>query len=122
MLPNACPKPQPRIVATIQKRRTLARLDRVEKEKVRVRDHESCRVCGRRTRQVHERLFKSLGGAASLMNSLCACPTCHPFLQHHGIDVRGRTCNGPLTFEMGAAVARLIFNGKVTPVHVEVVG
>lgn len=124
-------KPEPRVVAKVTRRRLRARMDVKEKEAVRVRDKESCRVCGKRTRDVHERLFKSLGGIASLENSICACRTCHPFLQEHGIKVidvavlrdtsRGHGCNGPLLFQMSAAVARMIFGAKATPGHVEIV-
>jgi hypothetical protein len=113
-------KGTPRIVETKAKRRSAARMDKVEKERVRVRDRESCRVCGRKTRHVHERLFKSRGGVASLDNSMCACPVCHPYLQHHGISVFGASCNGRLTFEMGPQVAKFCFLGRSTPSHVTV--
>lgn len=114
-------KPEPRVVAKVLRRRLKARIDVKEKEAVRVRDKESCRVCGKRTRDVHERLFKSLGGIASLENSICACRTCHPFLQEHGIKVIGAHCSKPLLFQMSAAVARMIFGAKATPKHVEIV-
>jgi hypothetical protein len=113
-------KTAPRVVAKIQRRRAAANLDRTEKEKVRQRDKECCRVCGKKTRDVHERLFKSRGGVASLDNSMCACRVCHPFLQEHGITVLGPTCNGPLHFLMNAAVAKMIFGKRATPKHVTV--
>lgn len=116
------PKPEARIVAKTLQRRAVARMDRVEKEKVRQRDQETCRVCGRRTRDVHERLFKSLGGVASLVNSMCACRICHPFLQQHGIHVYGQTCNEPLRFVMSATVKQLIFRHRPVPSHVEIYG
>jgi hypothetical protein len=103
-------KGTPRIVETKAKRRSAARMDKVEKERVRVR----------KTRHVHERLFKSRGGVASLDNSMCACPVCHPYLQHHGISVFGASCNGRLTFEMGPQVAKFCFLGRSTPSHVTV--
>lgn len=115
------PKPEPRIVKKLAKRRAVKRLDAIEKEKVRQRDKEACRVCFRKTRDVHERLFKSLGGIASLDNSIAACRKCHPYLQEHGIKPIGPTCNGPLTFQMCAAVAHDIFRGRAVPSHVEVV-
>lgn len=118
---QACPKPIPRIVEKIQRRRKVLSLDRTEKEKVRRRDNESCRVCLRSTRDVHERLFKSRGGVASLDNSICACRVCHPFLQEHGIKVIGGSSNGKLLFQMSEAVALMIFRGRATPKHVEVI-
>jgi hypothetical protein len=116
----AFPKGQPAIVAKVTKRNKAINLDRVEKEKVRVRDKEACRVCGRKTRDVHERVFKSLGGVASLVNSMCACRFCHPYLQHHGIEVFGPSCNSKLTFEMQQSVAHFIFRGRAVPAHVTV--
>jgi RNA polymerase subunit RPABC4/transcription elongation factor Spt4 len=95
-------------------------MDRIEKEAVRARDKESCRVCGKKTRDVHERLFKSLGGVASLVNSMCACRKCHPFLQEHGITVIGPDCNSPLLFQMVPAVAKMIFGARALPKRVEI--
>jgi hypothetical protein len=112
----------PRIVAKVTKRRAVARMDRTEKEHVRQRDKECCRVCGRATRDVHERLFKSLGGVASLRNSMCACRRCHPFLQEHGVTVLGPDCNAKLTFVMNAQVAKLIFGARAVPNHITVQG
>lgn len=114
------PKGDPRIVAKVTRKRLIVKMDRAEKEKVRVRDKESCRVCGKGARDVHERVFKSRGGVASLVNSICACRICHPFLQEHGIKVLGLTCNHALTFQMTKAVARMIFGAKATPKQVEV--
>lgn len=114
-------KPEPRIVAKITRRRLKTKMDRHEKEAVRVRDKESCRVCGKRTRDVHEKLFKSLGGVACLQNSMSACRGCHEFLQHHGIKVIGSHCSKPLLFQMNAAVAKMIFGSKALPKHCEVV-
>lgn len=114
-------KTEPRVVGKVKKRRAKARMDAKEKEAVRARDKESCRVCGKRTRDVHERLFKSLGGVASLINSMCACRKCHPFLQEHGVKVIGPHCNAVLTFQMSPAVAHLIFRGRALPKHCEIV-
>lgn len=118
----ALPKPTPRVVTRRAKRLGKERMDRTEKEKVRTRDHECCRVCGRSTRDVHERLFKSLGGVASLENSMCACRVCHPYLQGHAIHPFGKDCNAKLTFEMSQAVAHHVFRSRAVPKHVTVVG
>lgn len=115
------PKAEPRIVKKIAQRKAVAKMDRLEKEAVRQRDKEACRVCFRKTRDVHERLFKSLGGVASLVNSMCACRKCHPYLQQHGIKPIGPTCNDPLTFQMCAAVAHDVFRGRAVPSHIEIV-
>lgn len=113
-------KDEPKVLGKVLKRRTVQRMDRVEKEAVRQRDKECCRVCFRKTRDVHERIFKSRGGVASLVNSMCACRICHPFLQEHGMQVLGQTCNDPLRFVMTAEVAKVIFRGRAVPKHVEI--
>lgn len=117
-------KPEPRIVAKVAKRKAVARMDRNEKEAVRQRDKEACRVCFRHSREVHERLFKSLGGVASMRNSMCACRLCHTYLQGHAIkpfclsDEKG--CSGLMKFQMSKEVARQVFRGAMPPKHVEV--
>jgi hypothetical protein len=116
----AQPKPAPRVIAKKAKRRQVARMDRVEKEAVRKRDQEACRVCLRKTREVHERLFKSLGGVACLANSMCACRLCHDYLQGHAIKVFGVDCNSALTFEMSAPVAQHVFRGRAVPAWVSI--
>lgn len=113
-------KSEPQIVDKIEKRNVVKKMDRLEKEAVRARDKECCRVCGKKTRDVHERLFKSLGGVASLVNSICACRKCHPFLQEHGITPIGPDCNHALVFRMTPAVAWMIFGARATPPHVEI--
>jgi hypothetical protein len=103
-------------------KRTVQRMDKKEKDRVRERDKETCRVCGRSTRHVHERLFKSLGGIACLLNSMVACPNrCHGLLQGHAIRPLGPNCNEPLIFQMTEKTAYLIFRGRPTPGHVEIV-
>lgn len=119
---QAQPKPTPQIVAKVAKRRAVARMDKAAKEQVRTRDKEACRVCSRKTREVHERLFKSLGGVASLENSLCLCKICHLYAHAHGFKVFGTSCNGKLTFQMCQAVSHDIFRGRAVPSHVEVIG
>lgn len=130
MLPNytrpelqAQKKPEPRIVAKVAKRRAVARMDRAEKEAVRQRDKECCRVCGRKSREVHERLFKSLGGVASRRNSLVLCRKCHTYAHAHGFRVGALSngCDGQLFFTMWPAVAHDIFRGRALPAHCEVV-
>jgi len=105
----------------VEKTRKVVNLDRAQKELVRKRDVEACRVCLKKTRHVHERLFKSLGGVASLANSMVACPKCHPLLQGHAIRPLGQNCNHPLIFQMTKATAYLRFRNRPAPSHVEIV-
>lgn len=114
------PRPAPRVIARLAKRRRVTRMDRIEKEAVRTRDRECCRVCGRASREVHERLFKSLGGVACAANSLVLCRKCHQYAQGHAIQVRGVRCDLVLSFAMSQAVAHDVFRGRAVPSHVEV--
>jgi hypothetical protein len=114
----ACPKPQPKVVDTILKRRKAVSLDRAAKELVRQRDKEACRVCFRRSREVHERIYKSRGGAASLENSLVLCKTCHALVHGRALKPLGPTCNGHLYFAMSQATSWLVFGSKPLPRHI----
>ena len=115
---NPVPKPTPKVVSKILNRRTAAKLDRQAKEAVRKRDQECCRICGRKSREVHERIFKSRGGEASLENSLVLCRLCHELTQHHGVRIYGGSCQGLLQFGMSEQAALLIFEHKARPTHV----
>ena len=114
------PKQEPRIVKKLARNRSAARLDRSEKEAVRKRDREACRVCFRRSRDVHERLMKSRGGVASSENSMVLCKKCHQYAHAHGFKVFGTTCDKPLRFQMHASVAHDIFRGRAIPSHVDI--
>lgn len=115
------PKREPSIVGKIVKKRKVVCLDRAAKDAVRKRDCESCRICMAKSRDVHERVFKSVGGRASLDNSLVLCRRiCHALVQQHAVKLYGSTCNKPIQFEMTQAVAVLIFGSRPTPSHVTV--
>lgn len=113
-------KDQPKVLGKVLKRKKVQAMDRREKEAVRQRDKECCRVCFRKSREVHERLFRSLGGVPSLANSLVLCRCCHEFAQGHGMQVFGQTCNDPLRFVMTEEVSKVIFRGRAVPKHVEI--
>lgn len=113
-------KPKPKVVEKIEREIKVAGLDRKAKEEVRQRDGESCRICGRKTREVHERILKSRGGVASLQNSACACRKCHRLIHGKAIKVIGTDCRKPLEFLMEQATAYLIFRGRPVPKHVTV--
>ena len=114
------PKPDAHVVKKILNRRTAAKLDRQAKEAVRKRDQESCRICGRKSREVHERVFRSRGGVPSLDNSLVLCRLCHELCQQHAVRVYGGSCSGTLEFAMSPQVALLVFGHKSPPNHVTV--
>lgn len=115
------PKHEPSIVGKIVKKRKVVCLDRAAKDAVRLRDKDACRICMGKSRDVHERVFKSRGGVASLDNSLVLCRRiCHALCQQHAVKLYGATCQKPIQFEMTRAVAVLIFGSRPTPSHVTV--
>lgn len=128
-------KPLPRKVDKRQEKRSHDQRVRDTKTQVRQRDHGRCRVCGRRTRVVHENHFRSLGGVVSLENSFLACDfpdgVCHPLLQQHRItpfvlgsasrEPRDMDAREPLGFEMSADVAKLVFDTRPQPSSVVIV-
>ena len=115
------PKNEPSIVGRIVRKRRVRCLDRAAKESVRRRDRGACRICMGTSRDVHERVFKSRGGMASLDNSLVLCRRiCHALVQQHAVKLYGDTCQRHIQFEMTQAVAVLIFGGRPTPKHVTV--
>ena len=62
------------------------------------RDKNKCRVCAKRAEEMHEIVFRSLGGLISLSNSIAVCRSCHVELQQHRLDVVGEDANDPLQF------------------------
>lgn len=129
------PKPFPKKVDKRQEKRTHDQRVRDTKTQVRQRDRYRCRVCGRRTRVVHEHHFRSVGGPVSLENSFCCCDypdgICHPLLQQHRItpfvlgstsrDPRDFDASEPLGFEMSADVATLVFENRSRPSSIVIV-
>lgn len=119
-------KGDPRKVEQVERKLSKAAADKAGKAAVKARDKGVCRICGRKATEVHEALkFKSLGGVASLENSIqvCAEPKgrCHQLCQQHGVRVIGTHCSEPLIFEMREAVKLLIFRHRPVPNHVRIV-
>lgn len=96
------PKPTPRIVGQIRRRKDRDAHEREIKAAVRKRDRGRCRVCGDPATEVHEMRFKSLGGTVSMRNSIavCAWPTgnCHALLQQGVLESVGEDANKSLRF------------------------
>jgi 5-methylcytosine-specific restriction endonuclease McrA len=68
------------------------------RERVFERDNHQCRVCQNRAEEMHEIVFRSLGGLVSLNNSIAVCRECHVKLQRHVLDVAGDNANEDLQF------------------------
>ena len=94
-------------------------MNRLEKELIRRRDGEVCRVCGRQSRGVYEGLLKT--GTVSASTSAVLCGLCREYMHGHAIKPHGESCNGPMGFEMSGDVAQQIFRGMAVPPHVTVV-
>lgn len=96
------PKPTPRIVGQIRRKKDREAHEREIKVSVRLRDRGRCRVCGKPATEVHEMKFKSLGGVVSMQNSIavCAWPTgnCHALLQQGVLEPVGTDADRALGF------------------------
>lgn len=125
-------KPLPRAIEKLRKQKTTSRDDERARNKVRAHWREKCRVCGRRTRVVHEEKRRGAGGPVSLANSYLACDVinggaCHPLLQNRFIYAR--MANGAdefdaqedLVFEMTEKIAVIVFDKRARPAHVRIV-
>lgn len=116
------PKPLPKALEKRQDTRDERREDRALKADIKARDGFRCRCCGRRDElEVHERKTRGAGGKVSRANSLTLDRVCHRLAQQYRILIEGKTCEGPLTFTMGAKIAAALFDRVPVPKHVHVV-
>lgn len=112
-------KPLPRSLEKRKAKALQATTDRLVKADVKARDQYRCRCCGyRQELEVHERKTRGAGGKVSLDNSLTLCRVCHVLAQQYRIVIEGPTCQGPLRFVMGTAIAAAIFDHRQVPPQV----
>jgi hypothetical protein len=119
----------PRALDKIKADKAKLAEERKIKNAVRKRD-PFCRVClYRPSSEVHELVFKSVGGEVSLQNSLGVCAgrnsgLCHQLLQQHGIKYAftnpEKGAAAPMRFSMNRSVADAVFGRRAVPKHVEV--
>lgn len=96
--PFGFPKPVSRKTEKRKKRAAQGKLVSWVREQVFERDDYQCRACHKRAEEMHEIVFRSLGGVVSLSNSIALCRECHANIQQHRVDVVGRDANEGLKF------------------------
>lgn len=62
--------------------------DQAARQAVRARDRYLCRLCGRKTRVVHEHKRRGAGGKVTLQNSFCLCSVEDGGLCHDLVGMR----------------------------------
>jgi 5-methylcytosine-specific restriction endonuclease McrA len=85
----ACPKPTPRLIG---KRVLKAALDRQWweiRKRVKARDNDRCRVCGKPGMEVHHIEFRSRGGKDETSNLVLLCKTHHEDVHGHVLKISG---------------------------------
>lgn len=122
MLPNAQPRPRPRI---FDKRDTarekLATLRRVYLA-VDIRDQRCCRCCGRKEQlHRHHLTFRSKGGGDVTENLVTLCAGCHSLLHARQLWILGKNADKRLTFELDERAVIDVFGTKALPADVRIV-
>lgn len=131
MLPNACPKPKPRIFEKRDERRDAEALKRQVYAEVDARDQRRCQCCGRRGNpnavealgriHRHHILEASRGGPMTAANILSVCALCHSLIHAKQLWVIGKDANRGVRFEIHEAAVVEVFGNRVLPKHVRIV-
>jgi 5-methylcytosine-specific restriction endonuclease McrA len=93
---SAIPKPTPRIVDRIARKRDLGIQERACRKHVKRRDEGKCRACGRRGSHMHHLERRSLGGKWTPRNVCLTCVPCHQFEHAALLQMRGNPEPGEL--------------------------
>ena len=92
----------PRVIEKAQKVKAIEAHRKSVKAQVFARDGGKCRVCGGPAQEMHELVFRSLGGKRSLENSIAVCNyqgrNCHRLLQRLCIEWEGADANARVVF------------------------
>ena len=102
------PKPKPRVLDKVEKRKSQEQAKREAYRLVDIRDGFKCRACGRRCVQTmelqpnrlerHHLVFRSLGGKFHSSNLVTLDYWCHSLAQRHELIITGNA-DQVLTFE-----------------------
>lgn len=89
MLPNAQPRPRPRLLD----KRAIKATRQAQWRKTRIvvmeRDHHRCRACGsRHGLEAHHVVMRSLGGKDDASNLIALCKDCHRSVHGHVLILR----------------------------------
>ena len=132
MLPNAQPKPQPRILDKMKARREEIGLKRRVYAEVDTRDLRCCRCCGRRGNpdsvtalgKIHRAhiVDASRGGQISSENLISLCSLCHSFEHAKQLFFRSKNANSmKFAFDVHEAAVLDIFGARQLPSHVHII-
>lgn len=96
MLPNACPKPTPRLLGRRAEKANKATNWRKVRAAVLERDKHQCRACGQRHGlDVHHVVMRSLGGTDDASNGIALCRDCHSSVHGHVLILRPGNASEP---------------------------
>ena len=108
------PKPTPRILDRIARKRELGIQERACRKHVKRRDEGRCRACGRRSTHMHHIERRSAGGRWTFQNVVALCRLCHQFEHAALLQIRGNPEPGELlTIESQGAARAYLQRGPV---------
>lgn len=111
---SAIPKPTPRVVDRIERKRALGIQERACRKHVHRRDEGRCRACGRRGAHMHHLARRSLGGKWVPSNVCLTCVPCHQFEHAALLSIRGNPEPGELlTIESHGEARRHLMSGPL---------
>lgn len=103
MLPNAQPRPKPRLLSKRAIKVASAKQWRETRVVVLKRDGHRCRACGQtHGLEVHHVVMRSLGGTDEASNLIALCRDCHTSVHGHVLILRWKGRGEPartVTFE-----------------------
>lgn len=90
MLPNAQPRPRPKLLAKWQAKASKTSDYRRVRAVVLARDHHRCRACSHpHGLDVHHVTMRSLGGKDDADNLVTLCRDCHAAVHGHVLTLHG---------------------------------
>lgn len=122
MLPNAQPRPRPRVLDKRDDKREIAATEQRVRHAVQVRDEHACRCCGRKeSLHLHHLTYRSRGGKWTTENIVLLCVFCHALLHARQLWILGKNADKRLTFELHEAAVVDLFGNKTVPRDVRIV-
>jgi len=96
MLPNAQPKPKPKLLSKRAEKAAKHTTWRKVRAVVLERDKHQCRACGQKHGlDVHHVVMRSLGGSDDESNLLALCRDCHASVHGHVLVLRPIDMSNP---------------------------
>jgi hypothetical protein len=122
MLPNAQPRPRPRVLDKRDEQRELSALEARVRHAVQERDQYQCRCCGRKEAlHLHHLTYRSRGGKWETSNIVTLDAICHALLHARQLWILGKNADRRLTFEIDERVVIHVFGRKELPRDVRII-